>query len=258
MSTSAMIELGERLAAAWASGEPLPSLPRDQMPQSTEEAYAAQGALIARLVPRLGPIVGWKVGAASPTAEPNAAPLLADLVQRGPARFGGRRLRLRGIEAELAFRIARSLPARREPYGETEVAAAIQSIHPAIELVETRFADWQATPPFAKLADTQSNGGFCFGRGQTDWRTLDLVQQKVTLEIDGKRVAEAQGGNAAGHPLRLLVWLANHAGRLGRGLAAGDIITTGSHTGLVFAHAGARVAARVATIGEVNLDLSET
>ena len=123
--------------------------------------------------------------------------------------------------------------------------------------METRFADWQATPALAKLADSQSNGGFCFGRGQPYWRALDLLQQKVTLEIDGKRVAEAQGGNAAGHPLRLLVWLANHAGRLGRGLAAGDIITTGSHTGLVFAGAGARVAARVATIGEVNLDLSE-
>jgi len=252
-----MIELGERLAAAWASGQPLPALPPALVPESLEDAYAAQGALVARLVPRLGPIVGWKVGAASPTAEPNAAPLLADLVQPGPARFGGRRLRLRGIEAEIAFRFARALPPRREPYGEAEVADAVQSIHPAIELVETRFADWKTTPALAKLADTQSNGGFCFGRGPSDWRSLDLVRQKVTLEIDGKRVAEAQGGNTAGHPMRTLVWLANHAGQLGRGLAAGDIVTTGSHTGLIFANPGARVAARVAEIGEVNLDLSE-
>lgn len=257
MAAAAMIELGERLARAWDGGEPLDALPPHLIPGSTEDAYAAQAALLERLTPKFGPIVGWKVGAASPTAEPAASPLLADLVQPSPARFGGPRLRLRGIEAEVAFRFGAALPPRREPYGEAEVSAAIYSIHPAIELVETRFETWQGPPGLAKLADLGSNGGFCFGPGSTDWRTRDHARPTVALEIDGKLVAERVGGNTAGHPMRTLIWLANHAGRLRYGIKAGDIVTTGSHTGLVFAGQVSRVAARVAGLGEANLILSE-
>ena len=249
-------ELAERLAAVWAGATPLGALPPHLVPSNAEDAYAAQAALAARLVPEYGPIIGWKVGAPSPTAEPAASPLLADLVQPSPARFGGSRLRLRGIEAEVAFRFGEALPPRREPYGEAEVSAAIRSIHPAIELVETRFATWEGPPGLAKLADLGSNGGFCFGPGSTDWRSRDLGRPTVALEIDGKAIAERTGGNTAGHPLRTLVWLANHTGRLGHGIKAGDIVTTGSHTGLVFAGQDSRVAARVAGLGEANLILS--
>ena len=257
MTAAAMTELGERLAAAWAGGSPLGALPPHLVPQSAEDAYAAQTALVARLMPRFGPIVGWKVGAPSPTAEPAASPLLADLVQPSPAHFGGPRLRLCGIEAEVAFRFGEALPPRREPYGEPEVSAAIYSIHPAIELVETRFETWNIPPGLAKLADVGSNGGFCFGVGSTEWRSLDLERSAVSLEIDGKSIVERGRGNTAGHPMRTLVWLANHAGQLCHGIKAGDIVTTGSHTGLAFAGRGCRVTARVAGLGEANLVLSE-
>ncbi|HLJ20353.1 MAG TPA: 2-keto-4-pentenoate hydratase, partial [Stellaceae bacterium] len=73
----------------------------------------------------------------------------------------------------------------------------------------------------------------------------------------GKLIAERTAGNTAGHPMRTLIWLANHAGRLGYGIKAGDIVTTGSHTGLVFAGQSSRVAARVAGLGEASLILSE-
>ena len=257
MTAAAMTELGERLAAAWVGGSPLGALPPHLVPQSAEDAYAAQTALVARLMPRFGPIVGWKVGAPSPTAGPAASPLLADLVQYSPAHFGGPRLRLRGIEAEVAFRFGGALPPRPEPYGEAEVSAAIYSIHPAIELVETRFETWETPPGLAKLADVGSNGGFCFGAGSAEWRSRDLERPAVSLEIDGKRVVERVGGNTAGHPMRTLVWLANHVGRLGHGIKPGDIVTTGSHTGLAFAGRGSRVNARVADLGEANLVLSE-
>jgi len=254
---AAMNEFGERLAAVWEGGPPIGSLPPKLIPRTAEEAYAAQTALVARLVPRFGPIVGWKVGAPSRTAEPAASPLLADLVQSSPAHFGGPRLRLRGIEAEVAFRFGGALPPRPEPYGEAEVSAAIYSIHPAIELVETRFETWETPPGLAKLADVGSNGGFCFGAGSAEWRSRDLERPAVSLEIHGKRVVERVGGNTAGHPMRTLVWLANHASRLGHGIRPGDIVTTGSHTGLAFAGRGSRVTARVAGLGEANLVLSE-
>lgn len=253
-----MTTLAERLAEAWRTGTPLAELPPDLVPAGTADAYRAQSALVERLIPLLGPIVGWKVGAPSPSAEPNAAPLLADLVQPSPARFGGKRLRVRGLEAELAFRFGRDLPPRAVPYGEAEVTAAIHSLHPAIELVESRLRDWQAAPPLARLADTQSNGGFCFGPAFADWRAVDYVKQNVVLSIAGKPAAEAQGGNAAGHPVRLLIWLANHAASLGRGLKAGDIVTTGSHTPLIFANSNSSAVANFPGVGRSSLDISGT
>ena len=92
----------------------------------------------------------------------------------------------------------------------------------------------------ALLADNGSNGAFCYGAAVRDWRGVDFLRQPVTLVIDGKEVASAVGGNAAGHPRRLLGWLANHCARRGRGIAAGDIVTTGTHTGLLFAAPGGR------------------
>jgi len=252
---SAMQELGEELAAAWIEGKTLSSIPERLAPQSADEAYRAQTALVERLVPYFGPIVGWKVGAAGPEVEPNAAPLLADLVQPAPARFGANRFRLRGLEAELAFRFGRSLPPRGAPYGEAEVAAAIRSLHAALEVVECRTQDRDATPALVRLADSQNNGAFCFGPTiAADWRSVDYLRQPVVLLVDGVLAAEAQGGNAAGHPMRLLVWLANHAARLGRGIAAGDIVTTGSHIRPVFDNRARRVEAKFAGLGFASLD----
>ena len=124
--------------------------------------------------------------------------------------------------------------------------------------METRFEAWEGPAGLAKLADFGSNGGFCFGPGSPpDWRSRDLGRPTVILEIDRKLIVERTGGNTAGHPMRTLVWLANHTGRLGHGIKAGDIVTTGSHTGLVFAGHDSRVVARVAGLGEANLVLSE-
>jgi 2-keto-4-pentenoate hydratase len=205
---------------------------------------------------RLGRIVGWKVGAGSPTAEPNCAPLFADLVAASPARWPAARFPLRGIEGELAFRFGAAVPPRAAPYDEDEVWAAVATLHPAIELVDSRFADFRAMDKLALLADNQSNGAFCYGAAMRDWRGVDFLRQPATLLVDGAEAASAIGGNAAGHPRRLLAWLANHCARRGRGLAAGDIVTTGSHTGLVFAAPGTTATVRFAGIGDASLTLA--
>jgi 2-keto-4-pentenoate hydratase len=255
MRMSAMHELGATLAEAWIASKPIPSVPERLTPERADEAYQAQAVLVDRLMPHFGPIVGWKVGAAGPSAEPNAAPLLADLVQPAPARFGALQFRLRGLEAELAFRFGRALPPRSAPYGEADVAAAIQSVHVGIEVVECRTDDREATSPLVRLADNQNNGAFCFGPVcAKDWRSVDYARQAVVLSLDGIPAARAEGGNAAGHPMRLLVWLANHAAKLRRGIAAGDIITTGSHIRPVFNHHAERVEAKFAGLGSASLN----
>jgi 2-keto-4-pentenoate hydratase len=243
--------LADLLLAARRSGNAVETLPAALIPTTPEEAYAVQDAL----APTLGSIVGWKVGAPSPTGEPNCAPLFAEWVAASPACWPAARFATRGIEGELAFRFGTSLPPRPSAYGEDEVWAAIETMHPAIELVCSRFADLRATDKLAVLADNQANGAFCYGAPIRDWQRIDFSQQPVSLTIDDREVARAVGGNTAGHPRRLLAWLANHGARRGRGIAAGDIVTTGTHTGLVFAAPGARVTVRFAGVGEATLTL---
>jgi 2-keto-4-pentenoate hydratase len=244
--------LAELLLAARRSGRRIDALPPGLVPATAEQAYAVQDKVAAAL----GRIVGWKVGAASPEAEPNCAPLFADLVAASPARWPAARFPLRGIEGELAFRFGRSLPPRAESYGEDEVWDAVDTLHPAIELVDSRFADFRAMDKLALLADNQSNGAFCHGAPIGQWRDVDFLRQPASLVIDGKEAASAVGGNAAGHPRRLLAWLANHCAGRGRGLRAGDIVTTGTHTGLVFLAPGQTATVRFPGLGEAALTLT--
>lgn len=244
--------LADRLIAARRTGLHVGPVAADLLPATDADAYAIQEAVARGLGAR---VAGWKVGAASPEAEPSCAPLFADLVQASPARFPAGAADFRGVEAELACRIGRDLPARGGPYADDEVWAAIESFHVAIEILATRYADRRSQPGPAILADNISNGGFCYGPPVADWQRIDFRRQTAQLLIDGDVAAEAVGGNTAGHPGRLLTWLANHCAARGRPLAAGQIVTTGSHTGLVIAPPGSRVTARFAGLGEAEATL---
>jgi 2-keto-4-pentenoate hydratase len=216
------------------------------------DAYAVQ----ERVVRELGPVGAWKVGAASPSAEPVRAPILAATIHASPAALPAGGFHMIGIEAEIAYRLGSDLPARHRPYTDEEVAAAIEGMLPAIELVDTRLADHVAAPPLWKLADNQINWGLVTGALTGDWRRFDPLSQPVRLEVDGAEVAEGRGGNTAGDPFRLLVWLANDCGTHCGGLRQGQIVTTGSLTGLRFVAPGARVRATLEGLGQVSVSFA--
>ena len=239
-----------RLIEARQSGERIATLAQDEAPANATQAYAVQEAILRRL--RLG-IAAWKAGAANPAAEPQGAPILADRCQPSPARFALLPNALRTVEAELAFRFARDLPARAEAYTDAEVWEAIASLHVAIEVLESSFVDRRFMPEFAPLADLQNNGAFCYGAPIADWRNLDVQTPQAALLINGKEVRRTSAGTPGGHPRRLLTWLANHAASRGHPIKAGDIVTTGSHTGLYDAPLGAEVTARFEGVGEARL-----
>ena len=234
------------LEARRPGGPPVVPAPAEALAEAAD-AYAVQG----RVVGELGPVGAWKVGAASPTAEPLRAPILAATIHASPVTLPASSFHLLGIEAEIAYRLGADLPARARPYGPEEVAAAIESMLAAIELVDTRLADHMTAPPLWKLADNQINGALVTGPPVEDWRRFDPRTQPVRLEVDGSVVAEGRGGNSAGDPFRLLVWLANSCGSHCGGLRRGQIVTTGSLTGLRFVMPGARVRARLEGLGEV-------
>jgi 2-keto-4-pentenoate hydratase len=249
--TSRAETLAQLLLAARRVRAPIATPLFDLLPQSAEEGYDVQSAVAAAA----GVIGGWKVGAGSPSAEPSCAPLFQADMRGSPAEWHAA-AGVIGIEGELAFRFARSLPPREAAYPEDEVWDAIDTLHPAIELVQSRFAEPQAIGPWALLADNLSNYGFCYGAAVSNWRQIDFLRQPVSLIADGAERARAVGGNAAGHPRRLLAWLANHCARRGCGLAVGDIVTTGTHTGAIALRAPASVVVHFAGVGEARLTLA--
>jgi 2-keto-4-pentenoate hydratase len=241
------------LAARKGEGRPA-ALPAGAVPASWEEAYAIQDE-VAR---RLGPVVGWKVGATTPEAEPFRAPIHADTLLHGDAgltaaSFNGAGLNVIGVEAELCYRFDRDLPPRETPYTEEEVSAAIGFVHAAIEVVDTRYAEWNSVDRLSQVADQMNHGLLVIGTGRPDWAAIDPPNHPVALRIDGAVAAEGIGGNTAGHPLRMLVWMANVGARSLGGLRAGALVTSGSSTGTIFVKPGCRVEAEYPGVGKATL-----
>lgn len=243
------------LLAAHRNRQPLADWPADCQPRSTAEAYTIQNAVALALWGTDG-VRAWKVGAADVHSEPAAAPIGSPLLYGDDATLAAQDFHRAGIEGELAFTLGRDLPPITGGYDRDTVAAAISSVHPAIELVATRLANWDSADPLCKLADNASNGALVLGPALTDWRVVDPRTQPAQVQIDGCTVAATVGGNTAQDLLRLLVWLANHCAERGDGLKAGDVITTGTFTGLIPVSAGMTVQVTFAGVGAVRLRLA--
>jgi 2-keto-4-pentenoate hydratase len=241
----------ELLLAARQGRRRLAMLPDEARPRTVGEAYAIQDAVASAL----GAIGGWKVGAKSTSSEPTCAPLPVALILSSPQRFAAGRFAHNGVEAELAFTLSRDLPARPEPYRVADLRTAVETIHPAIEIVDSRFVDLGAVDALSMLADFQSNGSLVVGNGVALAHTFDSSMQEVALDIAGVRAVQGRGGNPAGDVLRLLAWLANHVAARTGGLRRGDIVTTGSWTGMRFVAPGTRVEATFEGIGGVDVGL---
>jgi len=219
-----------------------------------KDAYRVQDAVYAELWPGTKP-VAWKAGGPSDKVEPTAAPIPPGNLLRSPANVAAASMNMVGVEAELAFRFSKDLPPLGRAYSERRVAAAIGEVLVAIELCDTRLANWRETSGVWKLADFQNNGGLVTGSGTPDWQKIDFLQQEVEFTI-GARVVKAKGAHSYGNPFRLMPWIANHCITRGAGLRAGDIVTTGAWTGLEIARAGDEVTARFPGIGEAKLRIS--
>jgi 2-keto-4-pentenoate hydratase len=237
------------LLRARRSGQPIDAAAIELAPTSPEEAYRIQRAVAART----GAMVGWKVGAKGPAAPPICAPLLAPTVFGTGASIPSTDFRLWLIESELVFRIARDCPPRADRYERSEVELAIGEVRAGFEIVDSRFATWPDIPPLLALADQQSHGAMVIGSGIPFDPAMDFTSTSVRLTFDGRPMVERQGGNPAGDPIALLVWLANHLAVTSGGLRTGDIVATGSCTGMREVKPGERAIASFDGIGSVEV-----
>jgi 2-keto-4-pentenoate hydratase len=236
------------LLNARRTNKPIDDLPVAFRPVTLDEAYFIQD----RLALAYGEIGGWKVGAPTADATPMFAPMPQAWIASSRALLGGRH-RFRGLEAEIAFLMARDLPPREKAYSRDEVVAAIGSCHPAIEVIESGLTDPLKAEKLSMIADLQMHGAFVYGAAVANWQRIDFSKEHVVLAVDGVVRVERTGSNTSGDLMRLLPWLANEGATRTGGLKAGQWVTTGSWTGVSQGIAGAHVDVTFSTAGEVNL-----
>jgi 2-keto-4-pentenoate hydratase len=156
-----------------------------------------------------------------------------------------------GIECEIGFRVNRALRQRAQPYGSDEILAAA-SLHPTIEIVDSRYIDFRSLDRLQILADNFSNGALVYGAAASDWQGMDLIHPPIAVTADGKDLAECTGLRA-GDPVGLLTLLVNHVAKERGGVPAGTFVTTGTHTGLVFIEPGVQIRADYGPLGRVEV-----
>jgi 2-keto-4-pentenoate hydratase len=244
-----IIDAANALLNARRTGNTLTDLPANLQPQSLDEAYAIHNRLIASL----GDIGGWKIGAGSPDATPMFAPMPRAWIAASGSTLAGERWRFRGLEAEIAFLVGRDLPPRAQPYTREETLAAMASCHPAIEVLESAFADPLRAARLANIADLQMHGGFVYGSAVANWQSIDFSKEHVMLAVDGVVRVERTGSNTSGDLQRLLPFLANEGAARTGGLRKGQWITTGSWTGNTLASPGSVAEVNFSTAGRVDL-----
>src|SRR5436190_4383926 len=169
---------------AWGRGERLAALPEEVRPRTREDGYAIQARLERRSA---HPVFGWKIAATSKAGQahinvdgPLAGRLLAERAFESGARlaFGANHMKV--AEAEFAFRMAVDLRSRPAPYAVDQVLAAVATLHPAIEVPDSRYEDFTVVGAPQLIADDACADYFVLGPATTaDWRRMDLVDHPV-------------------------------------------------------------------------------
>lgn len=250
----------ELLWRTWLDEGLIAAIPESCRPATRSDGYRIQ-AQVAEVSGQ--PTVGWKIAATSSAGQahlkvdgPLAGRLLADRVHPNGSAvvFGDNHMRV--AEAEFAFRLGTDLPPRSKPYEQAEVLAAVESLHPAIEIPDSRYADFCVVGSPQLIADNACAHHFVLGPPTTaDWRQIDLKSHVVQLELDGTHNRDGIGSNVLGDPRLALTWIANELSQHGIGMRAGHVITTGTCIVPVAIQRGSRLVANFGAIGTVRTEL---
>jgi 2-keto-4-pentenoate hydratase len=223
-------------------------------PSSLSDVYRIHRGLLRALAGGTR-VDTWKVSPPRGATPATASPVLPGRRLESPAITSVADFQMVGIEAELAFRFRTGLPPRAEPYAEAEIHAAVQEICVAIELCDTRLSDWADAPVLWRLADLQSGAMLIVGDRRRDWQAIDFAQQDVELSINGELRTRCRGTHPTVDPARLLPAIVAHCAEHGDGLCAGDVVTTGSWTGMTQATPGDAIRVHFPGVGSAELVL---
>lgn len=246
-------DLARRLRAAYTDGVIAPM--RDGLePTDVVGAYAVQ-TINTRFWEAQGRrIVGRKAGLTAKAVQqqlgvdqPDFGVLFDDMRVADGGTLDAAKCIQPKAEAEIAFVLAADLPSPDTT--PEDVAAAVATVHAAIEIVDSRIADWKIT--FADtVADNGSSAFFVLADQGLPLAGLDLEGAAMEMTFDGEVVSTGIGAAALGNPLNAAAWLARTLAERGEPLKAGDVLLAGALGPMVALQPGNVVRTKVAGIGE--------
>jgi 2-keto-4-pentenoate hydratase len=221
----------------WTTHRRIAAIPSEIAPASRQDGYAIQQRLASRST---APLFGWKIAATSKAGQahinvdgPLAGRLLAERVIANGEDIPFTNNHMRVAEAEFAFRMGADLPPRGAPYSTQEALAAVASLHPAIEIPDSRFDDFTIVGAPQLIADNACADYFVLGAAAVaDWRAIDLGAHHAIGSVShargGREQRQGVGANVLGDPRDALAWLVNELSSIGITLRAGEVVTTGT------------------------------
>jgi 2-keto-4-pentenoate hydratase len=241
----------------WRAGTKIEALDASMRPTDRAEGYAIQAALAPHSA---GKLFGWKIAATSEAGQKhiNVSGPLAGRIFAGKVIADGGTAPMKGNEmavgeAEFAFRFARDLPPRANPYSVQEVLDAVGTLHPAIEIPDSRFADFVSAGEAQLIADNACAHLFVLGAStEAEWRSRDLVEERPVITLRGALHA-GHGKNVLGDPRVALAWCVNELRALGITLRDGEVVTTGTCCTPLPIQAGDVFAADFGALGKVSV-----
>ncbi|MBM9458858.1 fumarylacetoacetate hydrolase family protein [Nocardioides sp. zg-536] len=265
-SPEAIAAAADRLATALATRVPCAPV-RDLI--GTEDlpaAYAVQQGLVRRRTEAGARVVGRKIGATSEAVQrqlgvdqPDFGYLLSDMdVSHGVdgTPISMRTLVQPRVEAEVAFVLAADIDAAPEDITLELVREAVDVALPALEIVDSRIADWDITFTDT-VADNASSGLFVVG---TDGRRLDELEPRdvvMSLTVNDEERSAGTGAACLGDPLEALRWLAVQAATFGDPLRAGHLVLSGALGPFVPFAPGDRVTASISGFAPLSVSFEE-
>jgi 2-oxo-3-hexenedioate decarboxylase/2-keto-4-pentenoate hydratase len=221
------------------------------------QAYAVQRLNLTRHLDQGAVLRGHKIGLTSAPMqellgvnEPDFGYILDNMVLPDGANVPITTFCAPRIEPEVAFLLRR--PLQGPGVTVEDVLAATEAVAPALEIVDSRIADWRITLADT-IADNASSGAVVVG----DWVPLaqapPLPETTAALVVNDEAVATGQGTAVLSDPANAVVWLANAIARYGDVIEAGQFVMSGSYTTASFVAAGDRASATVSGLGAVHV-----
>jgi 2-keto-4-pentenoate hydratase len=252
MTTITHEALARRLRDAYSGSAVLPM--RDGLdPVDVTGAYAVQTintrfweAQGRRIVGRKAGLTAKAVQAQLGVDQPDFGVLFDDMRVADAGNIDPAQCLQPKAEAEIAFILAADLPSPQTTAD--DVAAAVATVHAAIEIVDSRIADWKIT--FSDtVADNGSSAFFVLADDGKPLAGLDIWTAGMVMQINGETVSMGVGAAALGHPLNAAAWLARTLAARGEPLKAGDVLLAGALGPMVPLTPGDRVEAFVGGLG---------
>lgn len=258
INKAAASEIADALYASETTRTAIPPISTKWQGLGVSDAYAIQLHNVRRALDAGRVISGKKIGLTSKAMQdllgvptPDFGHLFSDMEVKD-ARAPMSRLIQPRAEGEIAFILSRDLDVEGE-ISVADVMAATAFVAPAIEIVDSRIADWKIGY-VDTVSDNASSGMYILGATRLDPNSFDLVAEVMRLFVNGEMRNTGTGAAVLGNPALCVAWLANTMRQYGTMLKKGEVILSGALTAMVPVQAGDRVRADFGVLGPVEVE----